>query len=300
MRQSAFCNGYWFGRYTERAVAIGRLATSHYLGTSGCGTEFLIAARAAARALGEVPLPSSRVNVQREYLCKQMLFDKEVPSSVLNCIVHAYQDAALIRDFLSDQQWTAIRDAREVITTAADNFRRDTIAETVDLVHEKASLIAYEADISAFGGCVGPAVALGFFIERIYQTMFIVGAWNVTLKEEPSIGESAGRLALEACSAELAYRRHLNFAERPSPEPLAFLLHSSYRRSVISSLEAAAVELSRLSSSVCDRPGFMDSFCRKLERIRSIVSLPPTQKRRDNIIKLLDKFCAGAEAVFCG
>ena len=135
---------YWLGRYAERAENLARTLDTQYR-LSLLPHEVQSDGAAWQRMLGTLGLDAAyaerHATVEAHRVIDFLAFDRGNPSSILNCLRAARENARAVRGTISSEMWETFNSTwLEARATAPSRFSARNVAEFVDWVKYRAHL----------------------------------------------------------------------------------------------------------------------------------------------------------------
>lgn len=218
---------YWMARYMERAENMARildvgasLAMLSQPGDSSAAVEPLIITDSveAFRQRG--------VQASAESVARFLAWDREHPSSILNCLQACRENARAVRGAITSEMWECINDTW--LQLNARRAAQPTDSAFFDWVRERSHLMHGVMQATIRQGQPRHFIVLGMFLERADNTARIL-----SVKQSPlEAGQSAQTLQGDGTSA----------SDQTAPGPAEDGLSAHYRLSAVlrsvSALEA--------------------------------------------------------------
>ncbi|MEE4202069.1 MAG: alpha-E domain-containing protein [Halieaceae bacterium] len=243
---------YWIGRYTERAENTARLVNLNM-------NLLLDMPKHARPSWGNmVTMTGSEAAFKKRYkeddersVVRFLLIDAKNPSSMLNSLAMARENARTVRDIIPQSGWEHLnglyRAAREGSKTGLNRKNRF------------AYLISVIRDIEALSGVLSSTMLhdsgysflrMGRMLERADMTSRIIDELSAGTVDSDPLGEAENSLRwmglLKTLNAYHMYRREMEVAVERDPVLDFLLCCPTYPRSVMHCLNELAAELRKL------------------------------------------------------
>lgn len=251
-------NLLWISRYVERAENVARLidaarrmvALPRELGqpVSNEWSSVLIAA-GARDELGDA-IERADAGLAIDHL----IFDRTNPSSVVNCLHNARENARAVRFALTQESWEALNAARsEMRAFSSSDAQGSGLSDLLDWIKAKSATFRGATHGTMLRGDGYEFIRVGAAIERIDSTARLIDVkYHVLLPSVSDVGSGADRYQwlslLQAASAQRAYYASTK-GDMTARSVAAFLiLHPHFPRSLVYNMRLAADAVSGLSS----------------------------------------------------
>ncbi|WP_115720364.1 alpha-E domain-containing protein [Gallaecimonas mangrovi] len=185
-------NLFWLSRYVERAENMARLMEMGYrmamMPATGKGyrSEWQSVMAAAGFTLTDfIPLTQAEV---ADYL----VFDKDNPSSISNCLEQARNNARAMRTAITADMWDAINSAHMELKKPAMRYMvRNNLPEFLDWVKRQGALFRGATDSTVLRNDGYDFLRLGTLLERADNTARLLDVkYYVLLPESSVVGDS--------------------------------------------------------------------------------------------------------------
>ena len=249
-------NLYWIGRYMERAETAARLLEvgernamiPNLSGGYRNEWESVLAASGTNAAFEEKFGEAVQRNVE-----SYLFFDTDNPSSVASCIGRARENGRIVRTALTTQVWDALnaghQEMREMRRTERSKL---PVTDLIDWTMRQASQVrgAIEASQMRIDGW--DFMNIGYALERADATARLLDVkYFVLLPQADYVGSGLDtyqwRTILRAASAHRAFAWAYGGDITPAKVADFLILNRKAPRSLMSSVETAAMHLDRLA-----------------------------------------------------
>ena len=292
---------FWIGRYVERAEDTARILdvqTQMILEDATLDQDEICHGLLSIMGVEDTP-----EHVDLSYVLNTLAYDPTSPVSVAAAIGAARESARRARETLSVPLWEVINTANRDIVSGQFGARR--APGVFQWVRERAALINGTADATMTRDEGWQFLMLGRCVERADMTSRLVATASIT-----SSTTAQWTNTLRACGAYEAFLRTYRGQETERAAAEFLLLDRLFPRSVVFSLNRAAVCLDNLESSG-QRAGFQNDAQRLLGRTRAeleyrslsdvVADLPSEMERLQRTCALATeavtrRFFAGSEA----
>lgn len=248
-------NLFWLSRYVERAENMARLMEMGYrmammpavgdgnrsewrsvLSASGCAGDF-----------------GPDAPMRQEEVANFLIFNRDNPSSILNCFEYARASARTMRTAITAEMWEALNNAlMELRRPSMQNLARSELPEFIDWVKRQGSLFRGTTDSTILRNDGYDFIRLGTFIERADNTARLLDVkYYVLLPETSMVGDGVDNYqwttVLRAASSLRAF--HWVYRDDYSPYRIAhFLILNPFSpRSLAHCAEQITYHLERLA-----------------------------------------------------
>ncbi|MDP2699379.1 alpha-E domain-containing protein [Thalassospira sp.] len=224
-------NLFWLSRYVERAENMARLMEMGYrmalmpavgdgnraewrsvLSAAGCADGFAVEHGEPTQAA----------------ISDYLIFDRDNPSSILNCFEYARANARAMRTAITADMWEAINGAlMELRRAGMRNLAKNDLPEFIDWVKRQGALFRGTTDSSLLRNDGYDFIRLGTFIERADNTARLLDVkYYVLLPETSIVGDGVDNYqwttVLRAASSLRAF--HWVYKDDYSPWRIAHFL----------------------------------------------------------------------------
>lgn len=152
-----------------------------------------------------------------------LLRGKSNPSSVLNCIANARQNARMVRSSITREVWEAVNDTYMRLKSAlARPVRERDLPEVLGLIRQQASLVRGELHGSMLRNDVFDFARLGTFLERADNTARILDVkYYVLLPSVSQVGSSLDNVQWETILRSVSGERSFTWLNQGTVRPMA-------------------------------------------------------------------------------
>lgn len=152
-----------------------------------------------------------------------LLRGKSNPSSVLNCISNARQNARMVRTSITREVWEAVNDTyMRLKTVLARPVRERDLPEVLGLIRQQASLVRGELHGSMLRNDVFDFARLGTFLERADNTARILDVkYYVLLPSVSQVGSSLDNVQWETILRSVSGERSFTWLNQGTVRPMA-------------------------------------------------------------------------------
>jgi uncharacterized alpha-E superfamily protein len=255
-------NLFWLSRYVERAENMARLLEMGYrmalMPAAGDGnrSEWSSVLSAAGCAQG---FDHENRTFDQATITDYLIFDRDNPSSILNCFECARANARAMRTAITKEMWEALNGAlMELRRTAMRNLARNDLPEFLDWVKSQGALFRGATDSTILRNDGYDFIRLGTFIERADNTARLLDVkYYVLLPETSMVGGGVDNYqwttVLRAASSMRAF--HWVYRDDYSPWRIAhFLILNPFSpRSLAHCCENITNHLERLARQYGER-----------------------------------------------
>lgn len=255
-------NLFWLSRYVERAENMARLLEMGYrmalMPAAGDGnrSEWSSVLSAAGCAEG---FDTENRAFDQATITDYLIFDRDNPSSILNCFEYARANARAMRTAITKEMWEALNGAlMELRRTAMRNLARNDLPEFLDWVKSQGALFRGATDSTILRNDGYDFIRLGTFIERADNTARLLDVkYYVLLPETSMVGGGVDNYqwttVLRAASSMRAF--HWVYRDDYSPWRIAhFLILNPFSpRSLAHCCENITNHLERLARQYGER-----------------------------------------------
>lgn len=248
-------NLFWLSRYVERAENMARLMEMGYrmalmpdfgdCNRSEWGS-VLSASGCAATYDPDAPL-------RQEEVANFLIFNRDNPSSIINCFECARANARAMRTAITAEMWEALNNAlMELRRPSMQNLAKKELPEFIDWVKKQGALFRGATDSTILRNDGYDFIRLGTFIERADNTARLLDVkYYVLLPETSMVGDGVDNYqwttVLRAASSLRAF--HWVYRDGYSPHRIAhFLILNPFSpRSLAHCAEKITQHLERLA-----------------------------------------------------
>ncbi|MCC9621309.1 alpha-E domain-containing protein [Thalassospira sp. MA62] len=223
-------NLFWLSRYVERAENMARLMEMGYrmalMPAVGDGnqSEWGSVLSASGCAGGFDPNTPLRQDEVANYL----IFNRNNPSSILNCFEYARASARAMRTAITAEMWDALNSAlMELRRPSMQNLAKNGLPEFIDWVKKQGALFRGATDSTILRNDGYDFIRLGTYIERADNTARLLDVkYYVLLPETSMVGDGVDNYqwttVLRAASSLRAF--HWVYRDDYSPYRIAHFL----------------------------------------------------------------------------
>ncbi|HCK20179.1 MULTISPECIES: alpha-E domain-containing protein [Thalassospira] len=248
-------NLFWLSRYVERAENMARLMEMGYrmalmpAAASGNRSEWESVLSASGCAAGYDP----DAPLRQEEVANFLIFNRDNPSSILNCFEYARANARAMRTAITAEMWEALNNAlMELRRPSMHNLAKNELPEFIDWVKKQGALFRGATDSTILRNDGYDFIRLGTFIERSDNTARLLDVkYYVLLPETSMVGDGVDNYqwttVLRAASSLRAF--HWVYRDDYSPHRIAhFLILNPFSpRSLAHCAEQITQHLERLA-----------------------------------------------------
>jgi uncharacterized alpha-E superfamily protein len=268
---------FWMSRYVERAIAVGRLieVTWHLELDVGDVDDFWQPLLIPSTHGGFGPLEDSDA-FSRQEVRHYLALDRENPSSLVSCIVHARTAARGVRECISSEMWEQLNTL--YLSLVASHQLREAEADPYAFyrrVREGAQYFQGLADSTLAHDELWHFVSLGKYLERADNVARVLNLESHLLHEDQAGIQGGDPLVrwlgvLRSCGSAEAYARYYSLRVEPARVVEFLLLNPVFPQSVRFSVSAAWDALRAIAGAYgSGAEGEQDSAMRSLGRLRS-------------------------------
>ncbi|HAI29289.1 MAG TPA: hypothetical protein DCM48_07040, partial [Thalassospira sp.] len=223
-------NLFWLSRYVERAENMARLMEMGYrmalmpAAASGNRSEWESVLSASGCAAGYDP----DAPLRQEEVANFLIFNRDNPSSILNCFEYARANARAMRTAITAEMWEALNNAlMELRRPSMHNLAKNELPEFIDWVKKQGALFRGATDSTILRNDGYDFIRLGTFIERSDNTARLLDVkYYVLLPETSMVGDGVDNYqwttVLRAASSLRAF--HWVYRDDYSPHRIAHFL----------------------------------------------------------------------------
>jgi uncharacterized alpha-E superfamily protein len=248
-------NLFWLSRYVERAENMARLMEMGYrmalmpAVVDGNRSEWQSVLSASGCAAGYDP----DAPLRQEEVANFLIFNRDNPSSIINCFEYARANARAMRTAITAEMWEALNNAlMELRRPSMHNLARNELPEFIDWVKKQGALFRGATDSTILRNDGYDFIRLGTFIERADNTARLLDVkYYVLLPETSMVGDGVDNYqwttVLRAASSLRAF--HWVYRDDYSPHRIAhFLILNPFSpRSLAHCAEQITQHLERLA-----------------------------------------------------
>lgn len=213
---------FWMFRYLERSENTARLIETGFriALTHPGGDEWQSVLQTAAVADA---YHAEHDSVEQAAVIDFMLRGKSNPSSVLNCISNARQNARLVRTSITREVWEAVNDTYMKVKAALARPVRDRdLPEVLAMIRQQAALVRGELHGSMLRNDVFDFARLGTFLERADNTARILDVkYYVLLPSVSQVGSSLDNIQWETILRSVSGERAFAWLNQGRVTPVA-------------------------------------------------------------------------------
>ncbi|MBX2832458.1 MAG: alpha-E domain-containing protein [Rhodospirillales bacterium] len=248
-------NLFWLSRYVERAENMARLMEMGYRmalmpavvdGNRSEWESVLSASGCASSYDPDAPL-------RQEEVANFLIFNRDNPSSIINCFESARASARAMRTAITAEMWEALNNSlMELRRPSMQNLAKNELPEFIDWVKRQGSLFRGTTDSTILRNDGYDFIRLGTFIERADNTARLLDVkYYVLLPETSMVGDGVDNYqwttVLRAASSLRAF--HWVYRDDYSPHRIAhFLILNPFSpRSLAHCAEQITYHLDRLA-----------------------------------------------------
>ncbi|MEM6387247.1 MAG: alpha-E domain-containing protein [Pseudomonadota bacterium] len=199
---------FWMFRYLERSENTARLIETGFriALTHPGGDEWQSVLQTAAVADA---YHAAHDGVEQSDVIDFLLRGEANPSSVLNCISGARQNARLVRTSITREVWEAVNDTYMKVKAALSRKVRDRdLPEVLAMIRQQAALVRGELHGSMLRNDVFDFARLGTFLERADNTARILDVkYYVLLPSVTQVGSSLDNVQWETILRSVSGKR---------------------------------------------------------------------------------------------
>ncbi|MFV1849586.1 MAG: alpha-E domain-containing protein [Porticoccaceae bacterium] len=248
-------NLFWLSRYVERAENMARLMEMGYrmalMPAVGDGnrSEWESVLSASGCQAGYDP----NAPLRQEEVANFLIFNRDNPSSIINCFEYARANARAMRTAITAEMWEALNNAlMELRRPSMHNLAKNELPEFIDWVKKQGSLFRGTTNSTILRNDGYDFIRLGTFIERADNTARLLDVkYYVLLPETSMVGDGVDNYqwttVLRAASSLRAF--HWVYRDDYSPHRIAhFLILNPFSpRSLAHCAEQITQHLERLA-----------------------------------------------------
>ena len=248
-------NLFWLSRYVERAENMARLMEMGYrmamMPAVGDGnrSEWESVLSASGCAGGYDP----DAPLRQEEVSNFLIFNRDNPSSIVNCFEYARANARAMRTAITAEMWEALNNAMmELRRPSMHNLAKNELPEFIDWVKKQGALFRGATDSTILRNDGYDFIRLGTYIERADNTARLLDVkYYVLLPETSMVGDGVDNYqwttVLRAASSLRAF--HWVYRDDYSPHRIAhFLILNPFSpRSLAHCAEQITQHLERLA-----------------------------------------------------
>lgn len=212
---------FWMFRYLERSENTARLIETGFriALTHPGGDEWTSVLQTAA---AESAYHSEHETVEQADVIDFLLRGKSNPSSVLNCIAQARQNARLVRTSITREVWEAVNDTYMKTKQALARPVRDRdLPEVLAMIRQQAALVRGALHGSMLRNDVFDFARLGTFLERADNTARILDVkYYVLLPSISQVGSSLDNVQWETILRSVSGMRSYSWLNQGKATPM--------------------------------------------------------------------------------
>lgn len=212
---------FWMFRYLERSENTARLIETGFriALTHPGGDEWTSVLQTAA---AEGAYHAENETVEQADVIDFLLRGKSNPSSVLNCIAQARQNARLVRTSITREVWEAVNDTYMKTKQALARPVRDRdLPEVLAMIRQQAALVRGALHGSMLRNDVFDFARLGTFLERADNTARILDVkYYVLLPSISQVGSSLDNVQWETILRSVSGMRSYSWLNQGKATPM--------------------------------------------------------------------------------
>lgn len=213
---------FWMFRYLERSENTARLIETGFrialTHPGGDEWESVLQTAVVAEAYH-----AEHEGVEQAAVIDFMLRGKTNPSSVLNCMSQARQNARLVRTSITREVWEAVNDTyMQTKQALARPVRERDLPEVLAMIRQQAALVRGALHGSMLRNDVFDFARLGTFLERADNTARILDVkYYVLLPSVSQVGSSLDNVQWETILRSVSGRRAFAWLHQGKATPMA-------------------------------------------------------------------------------
>lgn len=181
-------NLYWLSRYIERSDGVLRMLKINYASSQDALNEF--SWRQVVRIYSDIKEEQLQaIEFNSRAVLEYMVMDKANPSSLLNMITAARENARSVQDHITKDLWQCLNEYYLVIKdpNLAIALRKDDPVSVLDVLMKQIMLYYGTADVTMERGEGRSFMNIGKFLERSIQSADVLHVKFASLDSDPDL-----------------------------------------------------------------------------------------------------------------